>query len=206
MNRAAAVDTGSTRNSCALAVIGRSRAGLWVPLALREWIPSAGAPLDLRLVVLPEAAAIARAWGCESWGADSFAPGETRIVSSEKGLAVSFVPSDPWEQWRHAFAVINRGQVTLAATGRSGMPNEETLARLRSQLATVRRSPGSQGKWQITLPEVEGAHGDLAVAFARALWHARAADAESGRGRGQVGSRPRGRSEYAGEIAPIRSM
>lgn len=202
MRIAAAIDTGSTRNSCALCVLGESVAGPWVPLALREWIPTPGAPLDLRLAVLPEAARIARSWGAQSWGADSFAPGETRIVSMEHNLGVSFVPPDQWEQWRHAFAAINRGQVALAPTGRPDMPDGETLARLRSQLATVRRTPASQGRWQVTLPEVEGAHGDLAVAFARALWHARAAD------RPAPGAKPlkplRGASEYAGEVGVIR--
>lgn len=203
LKRAAAIDPGSTRNSCALAVVGRNRAGLWIPLALREWIPAPGAPIDLRLVVLPEAARIVRAWGCEAWATDSYAPGETRLVSAEHGLAVSFVPNgDTWEQWRHAFAAVNRGQVSLAPTGRPDMPSAEILARLRSQLATVRRTP-SGGKWQVTLPEVEGAHGDLAVAFSRALWLAKAGDQEAP---AATAPRPRGRSEYAAEMHAIRGL
>lgn len=201
--RFAAIDPGSTRNSCALAVVGKSRAGVWLPLALREWIPAPGAPLDLRLVVLPEAAAIARRWGCDAWATDSFAPGETRIVSAEAGLRVEFVTSDAWDQWRHVFAAMNRGQVALATTGRPELPDGPTLDRLRSQLATVRRTPGSAGKWQVTLPEVEGAHGDLAIAFARALWLAKAADPPPVV---SAEPRPRGRSEYAGEMSAIGDM
>lgn len=201
--RFAAIDPGSTRNSCALAVVGRSKAGVWIPLALREWIPSPGNPIDLRLVVLPEAADIARSWGCEAWATDSFAPGEVRIVSAEKGLGVSFVTSDAWDQWRHAFAAMNRGQVSLACSGRTDLPDRETLDRLRAQLATVKRAPGSAGKWQVTLPEVEGAHGDLAIAFARALWLAKAGDAPT---IATTAPRPRGASEYAAEMGLIRSL
>jgi hypothetical protein len=203
VRRFAAIDPGSTRNSCALAVVGQNRAGLWLPLALREWIPAPGVPLDLRLAVLPEAASIVRAWGCEAWATDSFASADARIVSSEAGLRVVFVDADAWEQWRHAFAVVNREQVSLAATGRAELPSAEILARLRSQLATVKRTPGSGGRWQITLPEVEGAHGDLAVAFARALWLAKAGDPPP---TVAAAPRPRGRSEYAGEVSPIRYL
>jgi hypothetical protein len=201
---AAAIDPGSTRNSCALAVVGQNKVGLWVPLALREWIPAPGLPIDLRLVVLPEAARVVKGWGCSSWATDSFAPGETRLVSAEHGLGLSFVPgADTWEQWRHVFAVVGRGQVALSPSGDPRLPSAEVLARLRSQLATVRRTPGSQGKWQITLPEVEGAHGDLAVAFSRALWLARAAEPPEPP---EPSPRPRGRSEYAGEMESIQEL
>lgn len=200
--RAAAIDPGSTRNSFALAVVGENSAGIWIPLALREWIPRPGKPLDLRIDVLPEAAEIVLSLGCNAWASDAFASAETRIVSAEKGLRLVFVDADAWEQWRHAFAVVNRGQISLAPTGRTGFPDAPALARARSQLATVRRAPAARGKWEVTLPEVEGAHGDLAVALARALWLAKAGDV--------VIEAPvdyySGASEYAGEFSSLSDV
>lgn len=200
--RAAAIDPGSTRNSCAMAVVGQNKAGLWIPLALREWIPAPGIPLDLRLVVFPEAAEIARAWRCDALATDSFASADARLVCAEKELRPVFVDADAWGQWRHAFAAMNRGQVSLAPSGHADLPEREILERLRSQLATVKRVPAS-GRWQVTLPEVEGAHGDLAVAFARAMWLAKAGDIPD---RAPAAPRPRGASEYAAEMGLIRSL
>lgn len=52
----AAIDTGAKRNPAALAIVGKweSEEGtMFAPLVLRAWKPKPGAPLDLRLVVLP---------------------------------------------------------------------------------------------------------------------------------------------------------
>jgi hypothetical protein len=177
---AAALDPGSTRNACALAVMGETGAGIWLPLYLREWVPAPGAPLDLRLRVLPEAATDVLALGCGAWATDAHTPAEVRIVSAELGLGVVFATSDVREHWRHLTAVLARRRFSLLPTGLRRpagppWPDGEALAELRAQLGRVRREFVADG-WRITIPEVGGLHGDLAVATARALWLARAAD------------------------------
>jgi hypothetical protein len=178
----AALDPASTKNACALAVLGRSRSGVWLPLHLREWVPSPGAPLDLRLHVLPEAAADLRALGGTSWATDAHAPAEVRIVSTEHGIGATFATSDVREHWRHLAAVLARRQLSLAPTGHTrthgpAWPDAEALRELREQIGRVRREYVGDA-WRVTIPEIGGLHGDLAVAVARALWLARAADAD----------------------------
>lgn len=174
----AALDTGSARNGCALAVFGRAR-GLYIPLALKQWLPRPGIPLDLRLVVLPEAARIVKGLGCDGWGSDSYAISDVKIVASEHGLTTIVPPPEQWETWRHIWTATNRERLALSPTGIDKMPDDETLRTLRSQLASVIRKPGAKGTWNVVIPETDdGLHGDLAMAAARSLWMARAADAE----------------------------
>lgn len=172
----AALDTGSSSNACALAISGRRDDGIWIPLALRQWIPSPGLPLDLRLRVLPEAARAMRTWGATAWATDSYAIDQVKLVGYKYEIQTVPATSDQWQHWRHSLAVLSRGRCALGWSGDPELPSEEDLAALRSQLATVMRKPAGQGKWAITLPEIGGLHGDLAVAWARSLWLARAAD------------------------------
>lgn len=202
MNRWFALDTGSAKNACALAGFERSTAGIYFPIVLQEWTPSPGAPLDLRLVVLPEAMRTVQALRGEAIGSDAYAISDVKLCAAEAGLQVSVPPTDSWELFRHIWAINNRAKLALAPTGRPGMPDAEALQTLRSQLGTVQRKPGAQGKWIVTIPETEGLHGDLCVAAARALWMARAADADSS----TPVKRHRGPSSYADEMSSLRDL
>lgn len=178
----AAADPGSTRNACAVAAVARSRSGIWIPVYLREWIPTPGAPLDLRLRVLPEACADLMALGCARLATDAHASADVRLACKDAGMAVVFATSDAREHWRHVAAVIGRRQLSLAPTGLRRAkgppwPDEDDLKELRAQLGRVRRELVADG-WRITIPEVGGLHGDEAVALARSLWLAKAADAD----------------------------
>lgn len=178
--RVAALDPASSKNACALAILGRTTAGIWVPLHLREWIPTPGEPLDLRLKVLPEAARDMKALGVTRWATDPHASTEVLLVSREHGIQYVQATSNVREHWRHLASVLARRQLALAPTGlqrRDGpsWPDAETLRDLRSQLGRVKREFIDDG-WRVTIPEVGGLHGDLGVAVARALWLAKAGD------------------------------
>lgn len=201
MSRWFALDTGSAKNACALAGFERSAAGLYFPIVLREWRPSPGRPLDLRLVVLPEAMRIITALKGEAVGSDTYSISDVKICAAEAGLQVVVPPSDSWDLFRHIWTVTNRSKLALAPTGRTDRPDAETLQALRAQLGTVQRRPGAQGKWIVTLPEIEGLHGDLAVAAARSLWMAKAADADFETiGKDFDPDRYGGRSRYAPRV------
>lgn len=176
MLTSAGIDPGSSSNAFALAINGLRADGIWIPLALREWIPAPGMPLDLRLRVLPEAVAIMRRWGATSWATDSHAIADVRLAGYENEIQTIVATSDQWQHWRHSLIALGRGQCALGPSGDPTLPSDEALAALRSQLGTVMRKPAAQGKWSITLPEIGGLHGDLAVAWARSLWLARAGD------------------------------
>lgn len=162
----AAIDTGSTRNACALAIVKRWGDTIW-PVYLREWIPSPGAPIDTDREFLPEAAKIARAHGCDGWEGDAYYLPSARLRGAEAGLATA---CDPCNGSRHeaAKAGIHRGYVVLA--GCEGV--DEAVRQLRQ----VRGVPGNGGTTKIVIPEEDALHGDLGVALVRALARAGAGD------------------------------
>lgn len=179
----AALDPASSKNACALAVLGQNAAGIWLPLHLKEWIPIPGKPLDLRLHVLPEAARIVKRLGCHRWATDPHASTEVRLVSQEEGIQYVQATSDVREHWRHLTAVVMRKQLALGLANATcsygpAWPDAETLAELKAQLGRVKREFIADG-WRVTIPEIGGLHGDLAVAVARALWLAKAGDVEA---------------------------
>ncbi len=178
------IDPGSASNAFALAGVERLPSGMFCPIMLREWIPRPGAPLDIRMHEGQEAAHLVRALGGEIWATDAYAISDVRIVSAERGLRVIVETSDVAEQWRHTGAALARGRLALAprrgpaALAPDGRPwvDPDDLAAVVTQLRTVTKEPGEQGKIRVRIPEREGLHGDLARALARALWLARAAD------------------------------
>lgn len=163
----AALDTGSKRNAFALAIVRRiwlpvAEVYVYIPLVLREWIPSPGRPLDLRLVVLPEAARMCAAHGCHAWITDAHAGDQVELVGADFGIATVYTSNDPYSEfYRDVRAGLNRGEVVL-----SGCAGAEEAAR---QLRQVRSAPGDNGRTRIIVPAEGDLHGDLGVALVRAL-------------------------------------
>ena len=163
-----AIDTGATRNPATIAIVGRrvcddDRIRYWIAY-LRSWKGSPGAPLDLRLVVLPAMAVEAKRYGCESWWSDGWAGAEVRIVGAERGLATTFVATgDAHTQvYDPARQGLARGHVVLAGHPLAG----EAVAQLRQ----VSSEAGERGHTRILVPEDSaGDHGDLGVVLVRAL-------------------------------------
>jgi hypothetical protein len=152
--------------------------------------------LDLRNELVPIAREL-RALGCASWATDGWAPHDVQHAGSDGGLSTVQATSKLAEQWRHLLAICARGKHALGPSRR--IP-EEMLEELASQLGMV-REVFENGHRTIKIPEVGGLHGDLASAYARAFWHARAADLVTAAPK----AKPlHGRSEYAAEVGPIR--
>ena len=193
----AAIDPGASRNACGVVAIDRDRRGMWAPIYLRELRPKPGRPLDLRNELVPIASEL-RLLGCESWATDGWAPHDVLHAGNDGGIATVQATSKLPEQWRHLLAICARGQ---HAIGPSRRVADEDLEELVSQLGMV-REVFENGHKTIKIVEVGGLHGDLASAYARAFWHARAADYEPT----AYAERHRGRSEYASEVASLGDL
>lgn len=166
----AAIDTGAKRNPAALAIVGLwlTRAGRRVaPMRLRSWRPRPGAPLDLRLVVLPAAAREALANGCGGWTSDGFASDQIDLVSAAEGIEIAYVATS--EAYRDVYepvaAGLARGEICL--NGCDGAA--EAVAQLR-RVSSVTEVGGKGAHVRMVIPEdAGGEHGDLGVALVRAL-------------------------------------
>lgn len=194
----AGVDPGASRNALAVAVIDRDRRGRWAPIYLRELRPPpTGMPLDIRNELVPIAREV-RALGCSSWASDGWAKHDVLHAGADGGLA--FVPAekDSPEHWRHIIAICARG---LHALGPSRRVPQEQIDELVSQLAAVQEA-FENGRRVIRIPEVGGLHGDLATAYARAFWHAKAGDF----GLDAPIDYYSGPSEYAGEFSSLSDV
>lgn len=182
------IDPGSSHNALAIAGAMRNSRGLWIPIALRRWLPTPGAPLDIRKREGPAAARIVRALGGDTWATDSYAIDQIRLVGDEFGITTILATSDQDLHFRHARLVNARGGWALGAPtvptfyadehgDRRAYVDADDLTLLRRELSEVLRAPRGGGKWEIKIPtSTDGAHGDLAVAWCRALWLARAGD------------------------------
>lgn len=175
MRLGAGLDPAVTLNACALAVVGEVRPGLWAPLVLRTWQGRRGAPLELRNQVAPEAAELVKRAGLSSWMTDIFGFWDVQHASREAGLLVQKDDA----QLVVSFGTTRRllhARPTTRLVLRSDDPElDERCALVAKQLGTVllkRRGASSE----IILPTIAGAHGDLARALVRALWHAKAGD------------------------------
>ena len=193
----AAIDPGASRNACGIVAIDRDRRGMWAPIYLRELRPKPGRPLDLRNELVPIAAEL-RALGCASWATDGWAAHDVQHAGNEAGLATVQATSDLIEHWRHLLAICARDQHAL---GTSARVSTEALEELAAQLGLV-RDVVINGHRTVRIDQVGDLHGDLASAYSRAFWHARAADYRPE----PPAPLPRGMSEYAGEMSAIGDM
>jgi hypothetical protein len=171
VKRFAALDPATTLNGCALAV-AEERAGLWFPVALRMWRGQPRRPLDLRNKVIPEAAEIVKGFGCTEWMSDQYAWHDFQLVSNEHALTPRHDSEPLEESFKHHRYVHNGERVAL----RSSDPEfDEMCGQLAAELAGItERRVG--GKTVITLPTAGKLHSDLARAWIRALWLAKAGD------------------------------
>ncbi len=166
--RFAAIDTGAKKNPSALCIVERVKVGTryqWRPVVLRERRRiKGGLPLDLRMDVLPEFAALLREHGCASWWSDGWAGDAVEIVGAQNGIATKFVSTstatrDVYEPIDTALAQAPCPVVL------NGCENIEAAV---AQLRQVKR--GNDGK--AIVPHVGDDHGELAVVLALALAHA----------------------------------
>lgn len=165
------LDPGATRNAVGVAAIDRDRHGMWAPVFLKELRPTPGVPIDLRHALVPIARELV-ALGCESWASDGFATHDVLHAGLDAGISTVYVGSDLLEQWRHLLAISARGQHALGPSPRIAVDDLDALV---EQLGTVEEI-FSNGRRTIRIPEVGTSHGDLASAYGRAFWHAKAAD------------------------------
>lgn len=188
----AALDTGSKRNACALSIVERIETPEGVRIVRRfgqQWIPSPGSPLDLRLVVLPEAARTCQRFGCEAWITDAHAGDQVELVAAQYGIATTYTGPDPFGEFYRPFRDgLHRGEVILCGNGK------EEVGR---QLKQVRSAPRDGGGTKIVIPEEGDMHGDEGVSFVRAAVAAGVGAPEDPDG-GEVFSIP---SRYASELS-----
>ncbi len=176
----AAIDPGAASNAFALSLVDTIETPdgetFYAPCAcsaeaqrdaLREWVPSPGAPLDVDRETLPEAGRIVRKHGCEEWTSDTFMSSSFQLRSAESGLVARFVSSDAFgEVYGPARRALHRGQVVLSGCDMS--------TELRRQLTLVQSKLTDGGVTKIIVREEKNSdggrvHGDLGVAFVRAL-------------------------------------
>lgn len=169
--RAAAIDPATSQNAFALA-IGEERGNVWVPLVLKEWRGSTGSPLDLRNREGREAAEIVRKYGLTSWASDIYAWADFWHVSQEFGLRLVLETGDLIDTVSHLRRLTHEQRMILASD------DPEVDARcvdLVKELGGIREHRKG-GKVSVTLESVESRHSDLARAWWRMLWLAKAAD------------------------------
>jgi hypothetical protein len=193
----AALDPGSRRNACALAIVRRIDVGssrrFWQPVVLREWIPTPGRPLDLREVVLPEAARLCQALGVVRWVSDAHALTDVEIVGAEHGISTRCrAEGDAHEaEYRPVRDALHRGECPL--TGCHG------ASELVRQLRLVRSVAGQLGHTRIVVADDGPLHGDLQRAYVSAC-----ADAGAGAPRASTGGIKTLPSRY-GRVDPRRA-
>lgn len=161
----AAIDPGSRKNAFALAIVRRvehARGWRWVPVLLREWIPSPGRPLDLRHVVLPAAARLCATFGVDLWVTDVHALTDVEIVGAEHGIATRCrAEGNAYEdEYRPVRDALHRGETPLAGC--------DGAAELARQLGLVRSVPGDKGHVRIVVRDDGLLHGDLQRAWVSA--------------------------------------
>ena len=130
-------------------------------------MPRAGAPLDLRMHVLPAAARETVAYGADTWSTDGFASDQIDIVAAEHGIAVTYVATS--EAWRDVYTPVAdglaRGEARLSGCALAA----EAVAQLR-RVSSVAELGATGARIRVVVPEdASGEHGDIGVALVRAL-------------------------------------
>lgn len=160
-----AIDPASRGNAASMAIVRKVKTSTgyrYPPVCLLEWIPARGAPLDLRLAVLPEMARAAVRFGCAGWVTDVHALTDVEIVGTEHGLTTRCRAEG--DAYRLEYApvrnALNRGELVL-----SGCVGVEAVV---VQLRAVSSELGDRGHVRIVLPAEGDLHGDLGRAYVSA--------------------------------------
>lgn len=170
--RFAAIDTGASKNPSALCIVERvvhevsgERRYQFRPLVLKEWRrKTGGLPLDLRNVVVPEMARIAREYGCLSWWSDGWSLHDIENGAAPLGVATRCISTSTIsrDQYEPLDAALAHDPCPVVLNGCENV--EAAVAQLRQ----VRRD--NSGK--ATVPKVGTDHGELGQVLVRALAHA----------------------------------
>lgn len=191
MTRAAAIDTGTSRNASALAIVSSRpmtpgelrrwsrRTGLerptapllWALTGLWRWQGAPKRPLDIRNAVGPAAAEHVRAAGLDLWACDGFELAAIHHVSEEKRITYRVqggrlgASSDGLTLgvYEHGKIVIHEQRFVIA------IADEDAAQRVVAGLQAIREEPGAGGM-DLTVPSEGDSHHDEAVAVLRALW------------------------------------
>jgi hypothetical protein len=157
-----AFDLGFRNDASAAAVVRRVGDG-YTLIGHMEQRPRKGAPL-VPGAVLADVAALCKRHGCARAVGDGFYAETSREVLSKHRIGFELAPmgaSGKLQVWQVA--------KELVLSGRAITPN---ITSLLAQLKLVRSKPLSGGSVSIEQPRKAGSHGDLAAAFALALWAA----------------------------------
>jgi hypothetical protein len=175
--RYAAIDTGTSRNATALAIVeheaehvtatGERIRDYWSIVTLRHWQGSPGRPLDIRNVVGPEAAQMVRAAGLSSWATDAIELAAIKLVSAEYGLSVRVQGGELFDVYRHTRTVVHERRFGLT---KLFAEDEDAAQRVVRGLSAIQAEP-RDGRLVLSLPNEGDSHHDEASAVLRALWH-----------------------------------
>jgi hypothetical protein len=161
---ACGIDPGLVTNSFTLIILGFDQTDEWLVDGL-ELLPEPGAPLDDE-ESFTTCAELAARWSCKAWTTDGHYIATARRIGRKNGLATILAPTDNWPVFRDFRLAIGRRSPTFGG--------HATSPRIALQLKSVTSKP-LDGRTRIMLAhEAGGAHGDLASAFVRARWLARA--------------------------------
>lgn len=157
-------DTGFVKNSSSLVIVEKSMHADGKPrfrlAAVEEAKPIPGLPLQPRAVI-GDFAKVMATFSCKSLVTDTHE--KSKVVSAllEHGLTAVNAPS-PEEMWTDFKEVLHEGRIELSSN-----------PRLLKQLKDVMAKPLPGGGVKVVIAQgQDGSHGDLAVALARAVWHA----------------------------------
>lgn len=168
-----AIDTGVSRNGCALARVERSRGGIW-DARVWSWQGSTGAPLRIEAVVGPEVARLLGVDGASLLHADGYEVQQLRRGVGDS-IQVKVKGGDLVKEYGPAKRLAEAADPRLYVhpvghvwTPRGWEDDPRAGERVADGIKAVeRRMVG--GKLVVSLPEFGNSHHDEAVAVMRAL-------------------------------------
>lgn len=174
-----AIDTGVSRNACALARGERTRGGMW-RVDVWSWQGTTGNPLRIETVVAPAVSKMLLADGAEKIAADSWYLPELRRGLGDR-ITVRVQGGKLRDVYWPAHYLVHHAEPRLYVepvghvwTVDGWQPDPRAGERVVAGLNAVeRRSVG--GEQIVSLPEIGRSHHDEAVAVMRMLWDADAA-------------------------------
>lgn len=183
-----AIDTGISRNACALARGEKNRGGMW-RAEVWCWQGSTGSPLRIEAVVAPEVARLMRDDNADLLACDGFYLPELRRGLGDR-IATKRQTGKLRDVYWHARYLTQEASpaalyvvpVGRVWTDEGWRDDPRAGERVTAGLKAVQRAMVN-GELSVSLPEAGASHHDEAVAVMRMLWSANAAgEASSGAG------------------------